>query len=157
MNSVATPKAAPVERASRIGRPGYRVTKMKDPDTGQFALSFEINYKEIKSASRPRHRFISAWEQKVEPPDASFQYLAFAAEPYETIGGQPSQIHSYLPWPMCDYIFVFDSAFRIPTLEIDRKDDKFTTRWDATSKMYLVQFYLTKRDSAHILHDSHSF
>lgn len=83
------PKPAPVDKSTRIGRPGYRVTKMKHPETGQFALSFEINYKEIKEGLKPRHRFLSSWEQKVEPPDASFQYLAFAAEPYETIGNPP--------------------------------------------------------------------
>jgi splicing factor 3A subunit 2 len=33
----------------------------------------------------PRHRFMSAYEQKIEPPDKRWQYLLFAAEPYETI------------------------------------------------------------------------
>lgn len=33
----------------------------------------------------PRHRFMSAYEQKIEPPDRKWQYLLFAAEPYETI------------------------------------------------------------------------
>lgn len=33
----------------------------------------------------PRHRFMAAYEQKVEPPDRKWQYLLFAAEPYETI------------------------------------------------------------------------
>lgn len=28
---------------------------------------------------------MSAYEQKVEPPDRKWQYLLFAAEPYETI------------------------------------------------------------------------
>jgi hypothetical protein len=29
---------------------------------------------------------MSAYEQRVEPPDRKWQYLLFAAEPYETIG-----------------------------------------------------------------------
>ena len=29
---------------------------------------------------------MSAYEQRVEPPDRQWQYLLFAAEPYETIG-----------------------------------------------------------------------
>lgn len=33
----------------------------------------------------PRHRFMAAYEQKMEPPDRKWQYLLFAAEPYETI------------------------------------------------------------------------
>jgi len=34
----------------------------------------------------PKHRFMSAYEQRIEPPDKSWQYLLVAAEPYETIG-----------------------------------------------------------------------
>ena len=33
----------------------------------------------------PRYRFMSAYEQKVEAVDGRFQYLLFAAEPYETV------------------------------------------------------------------------
>jgi hypothetical protein len=40
---------------------------------------------EIAEGIAPRHRFMSAYEQKVEPPDRKWQYLLFAAEPYETI------------------------------------------------------------------------
>jgi len=38
---------------------------------------------------------MSAYEQKVEPPDRKWQYLLFAAEPYETISfkvGRPAGI-----------------------------------------------------------------
>lgn len=117
------PHAAPAERIMRIGRPGYRVTKMRDPEKGQFALCFEINYKDISPGKRPRHRFMSAWEQKVEPPDSSFQYVVFAADPYEVI------------------------AFRIPSLEIDRSEGKCIHVWDEDSKTYTLQFYLKNRES----------
>lgn len=40
---------------------------------------------EIADGIFPRHRFMSAYEQRVEPPDRKWQYLLFAAEPYETI------------------------------------------------------------------------
>ena len=33
----------------------------------------------------PKHRFMSGFEQHVEAPDRRWQYLLFAAEPYETI------------------------------------------------------------------------
>lgn len=69
----------------KIGRPGYRVTKQKDPDSGQQSLLFQVDYPEINDAIVPRHRFMSAYEQKIEPPDRKWQYLLFAAEPYETI------------------------------------------------------------------------
>ena len=42
-------------------------------------------FSEIAEGIAPRHRFMSAYEQKVEPPDRKWQYLLFAAEPYETI------------------------------------------------------------------------
>ncbi|CAI7992230.1 Splicing factor 3A subunit 2 [Geodia barretti] len=74
-----------VKRFVKIGRPGYKVTKQRDPDTAQHSLFFQIDYPEIVEGVRPRHRFMSAYEQRVEPPDRQWQYLLFAAEPYETI------------------------------------------------------------------------
>ncbi|KAI4463453.1 splicing factor 3a subunit 2 [Holotrichia oblita] len=68
----------------KIGRPGYRVTKQRDPETGQQSLLFQIDYPEIADNVYPRHRFMSAYEQKIEPPDRKWQYLLFAAEPQET-------------------------------------------------------------------------
>lgn len=44
-----------------------------------------MDYPEIAEGIAPRHRFMSAYEQRIEPPDKSWQYLLFAAEPYETI------------------------------------------------------------------------
>ena len=45
-----------------------------------------MDYPEIADGIKPRHRFMSAYEQRMEPPDRQWQYLLFAAEPYETIG-----------------------------------------------------------------------
>jgi len=93
----------------KIGRPGYKVTKQKDPETGQRSLMFEIEFPEIEEGLQPRHRFMSAYEQKVEAPDKKYQYLLFAGEPYETI------------------------AFKVPNWEVERDIDSkhgvFTT-WD---------------------------
>ena len=74
-----------VKRFVRIGRPGYKVTKQRDSETGQHSLFFQVDYPEITEGIRPRHRFMSAYEQRMEPPDRQWQYLLFAAEPYETI------------------------------------------------------------------------
>ena len=46
---------------------------------------FQVDYPEIAETVTPRHRFMSAYEQRIEPPDKAWQYLLFAAEPYETI------------------------------------------------------------------------
>ena len=100
----------------KIGRPGYRVTKQRDPDNGQQSLLFEIDYPEIAEGVVPRHRFMSAYEQKVEPPDRKWQYLLFAAEPYETIG------------------------FKVPSREVDKSDTRFWSHWNKETKEFFLQF-----------------
>lgn len=62
---------------------------------------------------------MSAFEQKVEAPDRAWQYLLFAAEPYETIG------------------------FKIPSLEVDRS--RFHTHWDEARKVFTLQLYFRER------------
>lgn len=106
-----------IRKSIKIGRPGYRVTKQRDPETNQRSLIFQIDYPEIEEGLQPRHRFMSAYEQKVEAADRNFQYVLFAAEPYETI------------------------AFKIPNKEIDKDDQKFYTDWDAQKQTFTVQFY----------------
>lgn len=64
----------------------------------------------------PRHRFMSAYEQKIEPPDRKWQYLLFAAEPYETI------------------------AFKVPSREVEKTDNKFWTHWNRDTKQFFLQF-----------------
>lgn len=39
---------------------------------------------------------MSAYEQRIEPPDRRWQYLLFAAEPYETIAFKVSKIYTSL-------------------------------------------------------------
>ncbi|KAL6047624.1 CWF complex protein sap62 [Balamuthia mandrillaris] len=111
----------PMMRMPKIGRPGYKVIRQIDPTTGQKSLIFEIKYPEIAEGMQPRHRFMSAYEQKVELPNPKFQYLLFAAQPYETI------------------------AFKIPSWEIDRggagKDSKIYTNWDRDSLTFTLQFH----------------
>ncbi|KAG5896247.1 hypothetical protein JTB14_011365 [Gonioctena quinquepunctata] len=100
----------------KIGRPGYRVTKQRDPENGQQSLLFQIDYPEINDMVLPRHRFMSAYEQKIEPPDRKWQYLLFAAEPYETI------------------------AFKVPSREVEKTDTKFWTHWNKDTKQFFLQF-----------------
>ena len=106
----------------RIGKPGYRVSKTRDLATGQLGIEFEINYKDADEDIQPRHRFMSAYEQKIERPDKSYQYVVFACDPYENI------------------------AFKIPSLPIERDDDKFFTEWnDGEKRFYLkLNFELEK-------------
>ena len=61
-------------------------------------------------------RFMSAYEQKVEPPDRKWQYLLFAAEPYETI------------------------AFKVPSREVDKSETRFWSHWNRETKEFFLQF-----------------
>ncbi|XP_037070230.1 splicing factor 3A subunit 2-like [Pollicipes pollicipes] len=71
---------------------------------------------EIADGVVPRHRFMSAYEQKIEPPDRKWQYLLFAAEPYETI------------------------AFKVPSREVEKSEEKFWTLWNKDTKQFFLQF-----------------
>ncbi|KAI3882466.1 hypothetical protein MKX03_025244 [Papaver bracteatum] len=106
-----------LRKSVKIGRPGYRVTKQFDPDTKQKSLLFQIEYPEIEDLVKPRHRFMSSFEQRVEKWDKRYQFLLFAAEPYEII------------------------AFRVPSTEICKSTPKFFSHWDPDSKMFTLQLY----------------
>ena len=113
----------PKRHNPKIGRPGYRVIKQKDPETNQKSLLFEIEYPEIEPRLQPRYRIMSSYEQKVEPLDDKYQYLLCAAEPYETI------------------------AFKIPNMEIDFSDGKYFEVWDKDKRKYTLQiFFRDKRN-----------
>lgn len=118
---IAATARAIMRRRMKIGRPGYQITKQRDPMTRQFSLLFQIRYPEITEGLQPRHRFMSAFEQKKEKPDRKYQYLLFAAEPYETV------------------------AFKIPNLPIDKNEGKFYTNWDKNSLSFTLQLYFENR------------
>jgi len=107
-------RAAP-RKGAKIGRPGYRVTKQFDPDTRQRSLLFQIDYAEVVDArTSPRYRFMSSYEQKVEAWDKRYQYLLFAAEPYEVI------------------------AFKVPNAEVDKSPERLFTHWERDKKLFTL-------------------
>jgi len=119
-----TVKKVKVKKTVKIGRPGYKVVKERDPETNQLSLQFSVEYPEIEDGIKPRYRFMSSFEQKVEPSDKNYQYILFAAEPYETI------------------------AFKIPNREIEKNvgpqvpgESKFWTKWDEDNKTFSLQLH----------------
>ncbi len=121
----------------KIGRPGYRVTKIRDPDTRKEGLLVLVHLPNIKDGVIPRRRFMSAWgaekgasQQGLPVLDCallvrfscvvSLRSSQVAAEPYETI------------------------TFRIPAREIEDEDEDTTgwnwTHWDPDTKQYNFQF-----------------
>lgn len=77
------------------------MTKSRDLATRQRSLTFEIDYPEAENGLQPRHRFMSAYEQKVESPDKNYQYLLFACDPYETVAFKVYCLPSLPPSPDC--------------------------------------------------------
>lgn len=73
-----------------------------------------MEYPQIDPSIQPQHRFMSAYEQKIETPDKNYRFVLFAAEPYVTI------------------------AFKIPSLELDMGEDKFVESWDPERKLYVM-------------------
>lgn len=121
--SAAAP-APEVRRTVKIGRPGYRVVRQHDAESGQRSLVFEVEYPRIEAGLQPRHRIMSAFEQRVERPDKRYQYLLFAAEPYETI------------------------AFKIPNRPLDKAVGKFSTSWDPATKRFTLSLAFALHDAA---------
>eukprot|EP00195_Chlamydomonas_chlamydogama_P011894 CAMPEP_0202891226 /NCGR_PEP_ID=MMETSP1392-20130828/1340_1 /ASSEMBLY_ACC=CAM_ASM_000868 /TAXON_ID=225041 /ORGANISM="Chlamydomonas chlamydogama, Strain SAG 11-48b" /LENGTH=247 /DNA_ID=CAMNT_0049574915 /DNA_START=185 /DNA_END=924 /DNA_ORIENTATION=+ len=113
----APQKRAAVKKTVRIGRPGYRVTKQFDQTTNQRSLLFQVEYPEIEEDAKPRYRFMSAFEQKVEAADKNYMYLLFAADPYEVI------------------------SFKVPNHEVDKTEGRLFTHWDPDNKIYSLQFH----------------
>lgn len=107
----------PKRKVITIGRPGYKVTKSRDMITKQRILTFEIDFTECVDNVQPRHRFMSAYEQKIEPPNKNYQYLVVACDPYDTI------------------------SFKIPSDPIDKAEGKFYAHWDEKSKKFMIQLH----------------
>eukprot|EP00397_Hematodinium_sp_SG-2012_P024877 GEMP01025940.1.p1 GENE.GEMP01025940.1~~GEMP01025940.1.p1 ORF type:complete len:245 (+),score=70.16 GEMP01025940.1:42-776(+) len=118
-----TQKTGGPRKTIKIGRPGYRVTKCREPITKQKALLFEIEYPEIEAHVAPKTRVMSTYEQKVESPDPTHQYLLVAAEPYETI------------------------CFKVPNMELDKEGSKWFESWDRQKKIFTFQVYFKEREA----------
>lgn len=68
-----------------IGNPSYTIYKEKNP-SGSLKILFELTYDQIRKNTSPKYRFMSAYEQTIEtPPDPNFQFILFAAQPYNTV------------------------------------------------------------------------
>jgi splicing factor 3A subunit 2 len=113
----AKPVVVPRRNVIKIGRPGYRITKVRDPVTHQLGFLFQVQYPEIEQDVKPRHRFMGAYEQKIELPNNAYQYLVIAADPYESI------------------------AFKIQSAKVDETPGRFWTYWDQDSKQLSLQFF----------------
>lgn len=97
----------------KIGRPGYKVVKIRDVDAMELGLLITIKYPELKQGEEPLYRFMSAYEQSVDTDSQGWQYVVVHGEPYENV------------------------AFKIPSTEITRSWGYF----DEDLKEYYVQLF----------------
>ncbi|BFZ53946.1 CWF complex protein sap62 [Savitreella phatthalungensis] len=123
--AAAAQKYAPRKDVVRIGRPGYKVQKVRQHGEGnesqgsRIGLFFQVSLPEIEKDTRPRYRIMSAFEQQVDAPaDPRWQYLVIAADPYDPI------------------------AFKIPNVEIDRAKTALWDHWD--SPTYTIQLFFKR-------------
>ena len=99
----------------RIGKPGYRITKARDTRTGDRCVTFEVDYPDGQEGLQPRHRFMSAYEQRVEGADSGYQYIVLSCDPYENI------------------------AFKVPSWPLDKSPDKIWSQWDSETRVFTLQ------------------
>jgi splicing factor 3A subunit 2 len=111
-------------RTVKIGRPGYSVSKSIESGSDQKCITFTIDYSQALEGTQPRHRFMSAFEQRKESPDKDFQFLLFACEPYETIG------------------------FKIPNKQIDKGEGRFVSNWVKAEKKFMLTLFFEKEEDA---------
>lgn len=109
-------KPKDLEDSIKIGKPGYQITKIHNPETKQNSLLIKIEYPEIRDYISPKFRVLSSFEQNVEPKNKNFQYIVIAAEPYENI------------------------AIKIPNYAIDFSDGKHLNQWNNDDKIYTLLF-----------------
>lgn len=79
------PTAPPAaRRLPKIGDPAFSIYKTRN-ESGSLTILFELRYDQIRKSTRPRYRIMSAFEQRRDPPDPRYQYVLFAAQPYNTV------------------------------------------------------------------------
>ncbi|KAF4510624.1 hypothetical protein G6O67_002500 [Ophiocordyceps sinensis] len=115
--------SAPRRNLIKIGRPGYKITKIRDPVSRQQGLLFQLQYPDAAPDVSPNWQVMNAFTQRVEDPDKNFQYLLVAADPYETVG------------------------FKIPARELDKRGDRQFCFWDPDAKEFWIQvMFMTERE-----------
>ena len=97
----------------KIGRPGYRVTKVRErivydamgnivmpggmgavSSSAREGMMVQVYLPQIKEGVLPRKRFMSAWEQKKEQPNRAYQYLIVSMT-FDDAGVVRSALHSH--------------------------------------------------------------
>lgn len=120
----------PKRRWDKIGKPEYKLTKVRHPESLQVGILLNVKYPKI-AVDEPFFRFMSYYELSTKnqtalktddsDPDTN-QYLVVSAEPYQNI------------------------CFTLPNKEIDKPQDvtqmseTYWWHWDNDTKEFFLQF-----------------
>jgi splicing factor 3A subunit 2 len=100
----------------KIGDPGFNVYRTKD-SAGNLSILFELTYDQIQKHTTPKYRIMSTFEQKMEAPDPKYQFVLFAAQPYNTV------------------------AFKIPNFPV--LEDRIIEEWKPSEHLYVFQLTIS--------------
>eukprot|EP00768_Dysnectes_brevis_P005800 gnl/Dysnectes_brevis/4344_a5789_702.p1 GENE.gnl/Dysnectes_brevis/4344_a5789_702~~gnl/Dysnectes_brevis/4344_a5789_702.p1 ORF type:complete len:223 (+),score=19.70 gnl/Dysnectes_brevis/4344_a5789_702:90-758(+) len=131
-NKQKRPAKAPTHQAQqprkflKIGKPAFRLSEVRSPQTSSISISkcgilFELELPRIREGVDPVWRIVSSFEQRVEAPDPSLQFLVVAAEPYESV------------------------AVRMPNRPV-AADPAVHELWDKERKMYQLQIFFENEE-----------
>ena len=95
------------------GPPTFKYNVESNPATHECKVWFEVTFDKLADGSRPLHKWLSTFEQQMEPEDASMVFLVIAAEGYESI------------------------SFKFPS-KLARREGE--TKWNGASKVYKMHF-----------------
>lgn len=89
---------------AKIGRPGYKLIKIRDPVTRYLGIRIQVHYPTpfAPKLPRPLTRLMSAFEQRQEAPNKLYQYLLVAAPMYETVAVKVPAKEIYSSWSYWD-------------------------------------------------------
>lgn len=118
--AISQPASTPLSPAVgsvKCGRPQFTCSKVRCPVTKYPGILLHVHFP--NSIVDPQHRFMSAFEQRLEAPNRSYQYLLVAAEPYETVAFKVPNKPLYE-----DCMFSYwDNDFKVLTLQVLFKID----------------------------------
>jgi len=98
--------------------PGYKVMKFYEKSTDEKVVLCELEYKFLVNDEIPDFRFISSFEQNIEPKNSNYIYLVIACPNYKTVG------------------------LKIPNLVISNKSPYSFSHWNTKRKTLLISIVL---------------
>lgn len=137
VNSIVSINNIPKRRWDKIGKPEYKLSKIRNPDSLKVGILLNVKYPKI-TVEEPFFRFMSYYElstknqnisqtyilKDIDDSEAdSYQYLVISAEPYHNI------------------CFVIPNNKEIDKpADVSQMSDSYWWHWDNDTKEFFLQF-----------------